>query len=305
MEKILDFISREMVNEIHVKSVLNKHKKRDEWFLDDYSVNPYQGCSFKCVYCYLRGSKYGAHVANTLTVKINAPELLEKQLKRRAKKGEYGIICFASQEAYLPIEKEYRITRKLLEIALRYRFPVHIGTKSTLVLRDLDILEEIDANAILPEDLQQKLNRGVIISFSCSTLDEQLAKLFEPGAPTPQERLETLQTCKEEGFLVGVNFIPVLPFLSDSEEQLEGMIRTARDYGADFVLIGGLTLFGTGPTDCKTVYYTVLEKHFPELVPKYKSLFRIFYAPPKEYQNELEERAKRLCERYGMRYGII
>lgn len=240
-----------------------------------------------------------------MTVKINAPEILEKQLKRRAKKGEYGIICFASQEAYLPIEKEYRITRKLLEIALRYRFPVHIGTKSTLVLRDLDILKEIDASAILPDDLQQKLNHGVIISFSCSALDEQLAKIFEPGAPTPQERLETLRTCKQDGFLVGVNFIPVLPFLSDSEEQLEAMIKTAKDFGAVFVLVGGLTLFGTGPTDCKTVYYNVLEKHFPELVPKYKRLFWIFYAPPKEYQTELEERSKRLCERYGMRYGVI
>lgn len=294
-----------MVDEILVKSVLNKHKKRDDWFLDDYSVNPYQGCPFNCVYCYIRGSKYGTHAANTLSVKINAPEILDKQLKRRAKKGEYGIICFASQEAYITIEKDYRITRKLLEITLQYRFPVHIGTKSTLVLRDLDILEKIDRSAILPEDLQQKLNRGTIISFSFSTLDEHLAKLFEPGAPTPQERLETLRTCKEAGFLVGVNFIPVLPFLSDSEEQLEAMIRTAKDCGADFVLVGGLTLSGTGPTDCKTLYYNVLEKHFPELVPKYKSLFRIFYAPPKEYQNELEKTSKRLCERYAMRYKII
>ncbi len=294
-----------MVDEIQVKSVLNKHKKRDDWFLDDYSVNPYQGCPFNCVYCYIRGSKYGTHVADALTVKINAPEILEKQLKRRAKKGEYGIICFASQEAYIPIEEDYRITRELLEITLKYRFPVHIGTKSTLVLRDLDILEKIDGSAILPEDLQQKLNRGVIISFSFSTLDEHLANIFEPGAPAPQERLETLRPCKEAGFLVGVNFIPVLPFLSDSEEQLEAMIRTAKDYGAEFVLVGGLTLFGTGPTDCKTLYYNVLEKHFPGLVPNYKSLFRIFYAPPKVYQSELEQRSKRLCERYEMRYGII
>ena len=85
-----------MVNEIQVKSILNKHKKRDDWFLDDYSVNPYQGCSFDCVYCYTRGSKYGTHLARTLSVKVNAPQLLEKQLSRRAEKGEHGIICFAS-----------------------------------------------------------------------------------------------------------------------------------------------------------------------------------------------------------------
>ena len=178
-----------MINEIQAKTILNKHKKRDDWFLDDYSINPYQGCSFNCVYCYTRGSKYGAHLAKTLSAKINAPELLEKQLATRAKKKEYGIIALASQEAYLPIEKELKITRKLLQIISKYRFPVHIGTKSTLVLRDLYILKEIDINAILPEDLKQNLNHRVIISLSLSTLDEKLANLFEPGAPTPKERL--------------------------------------------------------------------------------------------------------------------
>lgn len=294
-----------MVNEIQVKSILNKHKKRDDWFLDDYSVNPYQGCSFNCIYCYTRGSKYGAHLAKNLSAKVNAPELLEKQLSSREKKGQYGIIAVASQEAYIPIEKKYKITRKLLEIILKYRFPVNIGTKSTLVLRDLDILKEIDRSAILPEDLRDSLKRGVIISFSLSTLEEKLAKIFEPGAPTPIERLETMRECKQEGFLVGANFIPVLPFLSDSDEQVEEVIKTAKDYGAEFVLVGGLTLFGKGPADCKTLYYRALEKHFPELVPKYKSLFRIFFAPPKEYQKELEEKSKRLCDKYGIRYRII
>jgi len=294
-----------MVNEIRVKSVLNKHKKRDDWFLDDYSVNPYEGCSFNCVYCYARGSKYGRHLAKNLSVKVNAPELLEKQLSTRAKNEEYGIIFFASQEAYVPIEKEFRITRRLLEIVLKYRFPVHIGTKSKLVLRDLDILKETDRNAILPGDLKQKLKHGVIISFSLSSLDEKLARIFEPGAPTPKERLETMRKCKKEGFLTGTSFIPVLPFLSDSDEQLEEMIKAAKDYGADFVLVGALTLFGKEATDCKTLYYKALEKYYPELVPKYKSLFRIFFAPPKEYREELEEKSKRLCERYGVRYGII
>jgi len=294
-----------MVSEIQVKSILNKHKKRDDWFLDDYSVNPYSGCSFNCVYCYTRGSKYGTRLAKVLSVKVNAPQLLEKQLSRRAKKGGYDIICFASQEAYIPIEKEYRITRRLLETILKYRFPVHIETKSTLVLRDLDLLKEIDRNAILPEDLRQKLKRGVIISFSISTLDEKLARTLEPGAPAPKERLETMMKCKKEGFLVGTNFIPVLPFLSDSDEKLEVMIKTAKDYGADFVLVGGLTLFGDGPQDCKTLYYEVLGEHFPELIPKYKSLFRTFFAPPKEYQSNLEEKSRRLCEKFEIRYGIL
>ena len=294
-----------MVDKILVKSILNKHKKRDNWFLDDYSINPYSGCSFNCIYCYTRGSKYQTNLAKRLSVKVNAPELLEKQLTRRVKKAEYGIILLASQEAYIPIERKYKVTRKLLEIILKYKFPVHIVTKSTLVLRDLDILKEIDRNAILPVDLQQSLKRGVIISFSFSTLDEKLTKIFEPSVPKPKERLDTMRRCKEEGFLVGANFIPILPFLSDSDKQIEEMIRTAKYYGADFVLVGGLTLFGKGPQDCKTLYYRALEKHFPELEPKYKSLFRIFFAPPKEYQKRLEEKSKSICRKFRIKYGII
>ena len=98
-------------------------------------------------------------------------------------------------------------------------------------MRDLDLLKEIDKNAILPDDLKPKLKHGVIISFSISTLDEKLAKILEPGAPRPIERLETMKRCKEEGFFTGICFIPVLPFLSDSEEQVEETIKTVKEYG--------------------------------------------------------------------------
>jgi DNA repair photolyase len=245
-------------------------------------------------------------MAKTLSVKVNAPELLEKQLSRRGKKGEYGIIALSSStEPYMQIEKKLGLTRKLLEIILKYRFPVHVLTKSTMILRDLDLLREIDGNAILPDDLKPKLKHGVIISFSISTLDEKLTKILEPGAPKPIERFETMKKCKEEGFFTGVCFIPVLPFLSDSEEQLMETTRTAKEYGADFILVGALTLFGKGPADCKTFYYKFLEKHYPKLVQKYKSLYRIFFAPSKEYQKELWEKSKRLCEKYGIKNRII
>ncbi|MDI6825735.1 MAG: hypothetical protein QMD36_00895 [Candidatus Aenigmarchaeota archaeon] len=101
--------------------------------------------------------------------------------------------------------------------------------------------------------------------------------------------------------MTGIDFIPVLPFLSHSDEQLEEMIKTAKDYGAKF----SLTLFGKGPADCKALYYKVLEKYFPELIVKYKSLFRIFFTPPKEYQERLEEKSRMLCEKHGIKFGIL
>jgi len=178
----------------------------------------------------------------SLSAKINAPEVLEKQLKQRAMKNEYGIIFISSAtEAWQPIEGKLNLTRKLLEIILKYKFPIHCQTKSNLILRDLDLLEKIDKVAILPKDLKNKLKGGVIISFSFSTLDENLAKILEPGALAPKERLETMRKCREDGFLTGICYIPVLPYLSDSEEKLDEMIKTAKEYGVNFVLVGALT----------------------------------------------------------------
>lgn len=295
-----------MVREIQVKSILNKHKRRDEWFLDDYSVNPYIGCSFNCIYCYIRGSKYGGNLEGAFSLKTNAIEILEKQLRRRAKKREYGFIALStSTEPYQKIEEKFRLTRGLLKVILKYRFPIHVLTKSTLVLRDLDLLEEIDEKAFLPDDLKNELSGGVIINLSISTLNEKLAKIIEPGAPKPKERLETMKKCKEEGFFSGISYIPVLPYLSDSEEGFDEMIKTAKDCGADFVFVGTLTLFGNKPSDCRALYYKFLEKYYPELVPKYKNLFRVFSQPSREYQKKIEERAMRLCEKHGIKRGIV
>jgi DNA repair photolyase len=295
-----------MVNEIRVESILNKHKKRDEWFLNDYSINPYEGCAHNCLYCYIRGSKYGKNMARSLSVKINAPEILEEQLRVRSSKNEYGIIFISSAtDAWQPIEEKLNLTRKSLEIILKYRFPVHCQTKSNLILRDLDLLKKIDKVAILPKDLSEKLKRGVIISFSFSTLDEKLAKVLEPGAPIPKERLKTMQKCKEAGFLTGTAFIPILPYLSDSEEKLDEMVKTAKEYGGDFVFVGTLTLFGENTVECKTLYYKFLKRYYPEFEPKYKSLYKIFFIPSKEYQRKLGEKLIKICKKFKIRYRII
>lgn len=117
-----------------------------------------------------------------LSVKTNAIELLERQLHNRAKKGQYGIIVLSSAtDPYLQFEKEEKLTRQILEVILHYRFPVHIITKSDLVIRDLDILRKINGSAILPPDLDKKTTQKVFITFSFSTLDDAIGKIFEPG----------------------------------------------------------------------------------------------------------------------------
>jgi len=290
-----------MVEVVSPKNILNKHKKRDPWFLDDYSLNPYYLCDFNCIYCYIRGSRYRVKTRNKLAVKINAPTLLEKELSKRSVRREYGFIALSSAtEPWMHLEKKYQLTRRCLMIILKYKFPVHCLTKSTLILRDLDILEKIDENAILPEDLR-KLKRGVLVTFSLSTLDDKIAEVFEPNAPRPRERLKTLAKIKEKGFKAGIAFIPVLPFISDDEEQLKYMIKIAKEARADYVFVGSLTLYG----ETKRLYYRVIENYFPELLPKYRQLFGKYEKPNRTYQLRLERRARNLCKKYNMKYKIL
>ena len=288
-----------------VRSILNKHKKRDTWFLDDYSINPYEGCGFNCTYCYVHGSKYGENLAEKIVVKKDATAILDKQLAKRAKKNEYGFIAVGSAtDAYMQIEEEIGLTRDFLRVILQHRFPVFISTKSDLIQRDFDLLKKIDEAALLPEDLKQNPGRGVIISFSFSTLDEKLAWQIEPGAPSPQKRLETLKSCSDNGFLCGVNAMPLLPFITDTDEELERIIVAAKQYGANYIIIAGLTLFGNDERESKQLVFRFLRSNYPDLVEKYEKMYGSVYYPSWQYQQQLKKRADALCEKYKIRNSI-
>lgn len=295
-----------MIHPKQVKSVLNKHKKRDSWFLDDYSVNPYEGCSCNCLYCYVRGSKYGENMEDGLVVKTNAPDILEKQLQNRSKKNQYGIVVVGSAtDAYMPHEKEWRMTEAMLKLLLKYRFPVFISTKRDLIKRDIALLKEIDEAAILPDDLKLSLKRGVILSVSVPGMNEELTNMLEPGAIAPLQRMELVKELKQEGFLAGVNAMPVLPFISDSNEELEKIIAAAKEHQADYVLTGGLTLFGNEQADSKTLYYKFLSRYQPSLIPEYDKLYNGYPYPPQWYHRDLEQRAHTICHKYNIRNRII
>ena len=295
-----------MPNEIKAKSILNKTKQRDSWFLDDYTINPYSGCSFNCLYCYIRGSKYGTHMEEKLSVKVNAPELLEKQLGNRAKKKQYGYIVLSSAtDPYLQFEKEYKLTRQLLEIILKYRFPVHIITKSDLIIRDFDLLKEIDQKAILPADLAEKTNKGVFITFSFSTIDDQIAHIFEPGATLPSRRFMTLQSTLKEGFLSGVSLMPLLPYISDTATHLEETFGTFQKSGIHYVFPATLGLYGQDISDSKTLVLRAVSKHYPDLFPKYQKFFGQSNELPAYYRDAFYKKIKELCGKYGLRDRIL
>jgi DNA repair photolyase len=286
--------------------MLNKTKRRDAWFLDDYTINPYSGCSFNCLYCYIRGSKYGINMEEKISVKSNAPEVLEKQLSYRAKKNQYGIIVLSSAtDPYLQIEKETGLTRKILELILKYRFPVHVITKSELVIRDLDLLQEINERAILPADLQDKTDKKVFITFSFSTIDNSIGKIFEPGATPPDKRLEAMKTVLQSGFKSGVSLMPLIPYISDRGEHLERMFSTFKTAGVNYIFPASITLFGSNPSDSKTLVMRAVEKHYPHLLEKYEKFFATGTSVPVYYSNALHKKTKELSEKYGLKNSIL
>ena len=294
-----------MPREIEVKSALNKSKRRDPWFLDDYTFNPYSSYSFNCLYCYIRGSKYGFNLEQSLSVKTNAIHLLEKQLANRAKKGQYGVIVLSSAtDPYIQIEKKYEITRRALEVIHEHRFPVHIITKSDMIVRDFDLLKEIERDAIFPADLPQ-LKHGVIISFSFSTIQDKIGKVFEPGATLPSKRTETLQDAIGHGFLSGVSLMPLIPYISDTSEQLHQSFSLFKNIGVDYILPATITLYGDGKADSKTLMINTIRKHYPELVEKYQKFFMSGTEMPEYYQRAFRNKMRELSDEYGLCMDIL
>lgn len=294
-----------MPREVIVKSVLNKLKKRDSWFLCDYTLNLYSSCSFNCLYCYIRGSKYGVNLESALSIKTNAIELLEKQLYNRAKKAAYGFIVLSSAtDPYLSIEHKYELTREALKIILKYRFPVHILTKSDLIERDFDLLQQIDKAAILPPGLRS-MSRGAIISFSFSNVDDYIGSIFEPGATPPSRRLIALKKTIKEKFLAGVSLMPLLPFISDTGTHLALMFSRFKDLKTNYVLPATITLFGEGKADSKTLVLDAIRKYYPELEQKYFDYFRHGSEMPSYYRNAFNKKMKELLKEYNICGSIL
>lgn len=294
-----------MPNEIEVKSVLNRTKKRDSWFLDDYTINLYSSCAFNCLYCYIRGSKYGTNLENSISVKTNAIEVLDRQLFNRVKKEQYGIIVLSSAtDPYQKIDKEYELTRQALKIIAKHKFPVHIITKSDLIERDFDILHEINQKAILPNDLHKTIDTGVIISFSFSTLDDEVSDIFEKGATKPTFRLSALNKTINEGFLTGVSLMPLLPFISDTTEHLDFMFSTFKKSKIDYILPATLTLFGNAKADSKTLMLNAIKAHYPHLEKKYLKYFQNSSEMPTYYKKAFYNKMMELCKLYGIKNKI-
>ncbi|MGB3341222.1 MAG: radical SAM protein [bacterium] len=252
------------IRENIAKSILRKHKKIDSWFISRYGMNLYRGCTHNCAYCDGRAEGYyvDGEFGNEVTVKVNAPEILKRELdpKRKRKPLKQGFILVGGGvgDSYQPIEEEYELTRKALGIIYEHGFPVHMLTKSNLIKRDLDILKKINEQS------------KVIVSYSFSSVDDKVSSIFEPGVPPPSARLDALAFFKQHGIVCGMFLLPVIPFITDTLEKIEQAIKKANQLSLDFVIFGGMTL-KSGKQ--KAHFTNVLKEYYPRLIPEYENLY--------------------------------
>jgi DNA repair photolyase len=255
-----------------------------------WTINPYRGCEFGCHYCYARYTHEfmehwdGLDFERKIYAKVNAPELLRAELRAARDRGQ-SIALGTATDPYQPAEKQFEITRRLLEVFAEFRgLEFSITTKGTLILRDLDLLRR---NAE-----RHRLSVGLTVT----TTDERLARLLEPKAPPPSKRLEAVRALSQAGIRSGVMLMPVLPGLTDSPRSLEAVARAAAESGARFLYAGVLFLM---PSAMKQ-FMPFLEREYPRLVKRYRKL----YARSAYLNGEHKEEISRLVAALRTRYGL-
>ena len=235
------------------KTILAKNDSPDIPFT--YSLNPYRGCEHGCIYCYARpsheylGFSAGIDFETKIMVKLDAPELLEKAFRSRSWQAD-TVSLSGNTDCYQPVERRLRLTRRCLEVFLRFRNPVGIVTKNALVLRDLDILREL-----------ARLNL-IHVVLSMGSLDAALVRALEPRTSTPQQRLRAVRELATAGVPAGVLAAPVIPGLTD--EELPSVLKAAADHGASFA---GYTLLRL-PGAVEPLFIDWLKRTLPDRAAK-------------------------------------
>ncbi|HEV3406814.1 MAG TPA: radical SAM protein, partial [Candidatus Dormibacteraeota bacterium] len=272
-------------DEVNCKSALNPVKNMGfAW-----SLNPYTGCEHRCAFCYVRAFELRAdrpfddRYGRTVRIKVNVAAVLRGELARKSWKKEMVVIG-AATDPYQPAEGQYRLTRQCLEALRDFSNPAAMITRGPMIVRDIDVLCQLARRANLH------------ITFSIPTLDDDVWRKTEPGTAHPRQRLRAIERLVAAGIDVGVGMAPILPGLSDRPEQLEQVVKAAREAGATGLWAGMLHL----KDGTREHLMTVLSKQWPELVPRYEQAYRDrAYLPPAFGEKTMHEVA-RLRSQHGV-----
>lgn len=252
-------------------------------------MNIYRGCTHGCIYCDSRSICYGfTHDFEDIEVKQNAPELLEKALKSKRKQCMIG--TGAMCDPYMHCEDKLRLTRKCLEIIDRHGFGVTIQTKSTRILHDLDLIKSINAQS------------KAVVQITMTTYNEKLCRILEPNVSTTKERYEALKIFRENGIPTVVWLSPILPFINDTKENIEGILNYCVRAG-----VKGIICFGMGVTlreGDREYFYNALDRHFPGMKERYIRKYGKSYELTSPNNHELMKIFTDTCQKHGIIYNI-
>jgi DNA repair photolyase len=273
---------------LQARSTLNRESSGRMPFA--WTINPYRGCEFGCHYCYARYTHEFMEMWDSrdferkIYAKVDAPERLRAELRQGRDKG-LPIALGTATDPYQPAERQFAITRRMLEVFAEFRgLDLSITTKSVLILRDIDLLQSLAER------------HRFSVHMTVTTHHERLARLLEPKAPTPAQRLEAVRKLAQAGIRVGVNAMPVLPGLNDAPRMLEALAGQAAQAGARFLYGNILFLM---PSAMKQ-FMPFLEREFPHLVKRYRKL----YARSAYLRGEYPEKIAHLLRELRARHGL-
>lgn len=250
-------------------------------------MNIYKGCCHGCIYCDSRSECYRVDDFDKVRAKENALTLIENELRTKRKKGVVG--TGAMSDPYNPYEKEYKFTRGALELINRYGFGVSIATKSDLIIRDIDILKEISTHS------------PVLIKITITTAYDDLCNKLEPNVAPSSQRFKAIKELSSQGIFAGVLMMPVLPFIEDTDDNINSLIELAQNSGAKFIYPAiGVTL----RQNQRDYYYEKLDELFPSIKEKYKKHFGTSYECRSPRAKQLFGLFKKKCSELGILYKM-
>ena len=248
-------------------------------------MNLYRGCSHGCIYCDSRSKCYQMnHAFEDIEVKENALELLERALQSKKKRCMVG--TGAMTDPYIPLEEKLQMTRGALEIIAKHGFGVAIQTKSTRILRDLDLLVKINEKS------------KAVVQMTLTTHDDALCRILEPNVPVTSQRVSALKQFRDAGIPTVVWLCPILPFINDTKENIEGILQSCIE-----AEVKGVICFNIGLTlreGNREYFYAQLDKHFPGMKERYIRSYGNAYELNSPRNAELMRLYHRICEKAGM-----
>lgn len=248
-------------------------------------MNIYRGCSHGCIYCDSRSKCYQfTHDFEDIEIKRNAPELLENALRSKRKLCMIG--TGSMSDPYMHCEKELCLTQKCLEIIYKYGFGISILTKSDLILRDIDLLNDIN------------LRSKCVVQMTLTTFDDNLCSIIEPNVCNTKRRLEVLEKMNKKGIPTMVWLSPILPFINDNSENISAILNACAHIG-----VKGIINFGMGLTlreGDREYYYSALDRHFPKMKEKYIRTYGNAYDLPSPKEKELMKLFNEFCSEHNI-----